>query len=71
MTLVQLDALIGSVKAANLQGRLYLRPKSKRLRRALELLTRRGLVLPVAATHGSLAGYCAIARPGELLQANA
>ena len=69
MTIYQLDALIGSVKAANLEGRLFLVPRSKRLQKALALLTRKQLVLAVPATNGSLAGYCAIAKPGDLLEA--
>ncbi len=55
-----LEQLIGSVKAANLAGRLYLQPRSKRLRAALMRLTREGRVLPVPATATSLAGYKAL-----------
>jgi hypothetical protein len=60
MTSVQLEVLIGSVKAANLRGVLYPRPESKRARLALERLTREGKVVAVPGTATSLPGYCAV-----------
>lgn len=57
--------MLGLVRKANLQGRLYLRPGPGPQQRALNFLVRNGAIVAQLATATSPAGYVALAKAGE------
>lgn len=63
MTKHHLQIMLGQVRAANLQGRLYPVPPPGAERRALNFLVRNGAVLAQLGTPTSAAGYVALAKP--------
>ena len=65
MTKHHLEIVLGLVRKANLQGRLYPRPGPGSQQRALNFLVRNGAIIAQLATATSPAGYVAIAKAGE------
>jgi hypothetical protein len=60
MQALELQRLVGAVRKANLQGRLFYEPECVCQRQALNELVREGALFPVCGTSTSIRGYVAL-----------